>query len=187
MDGLGRRFTGGRRKKKRRGAVAVAAVAVAAAVAASVVGYSYYIDYLRAKGAAFSAEIESIQDDLAAMQEAFEAVAAGFEAGEIAEEELEARAEAHFESLDSLLKRYDALDPPAPFAASVDLFRLSAESQLERDREEVRWLLTGDAAHDERAGRLHQDAFAYELSALAEFKEAQSGGGGGGGGQDPAP
>ena len=173
---------------KGRAALAVAAVAVAAAVAASVVGYSYYVDYVRAKGAAFSAEIESIQADLAAMQEGFEADASGFAAGEIAGKEFDARAEDHFESLEALLKRYDALDPPAPFAASVDLFRLSAEAQLERDREEVLWLRTGDAAHDERADRLHQDAFAYELSALAEFKEAQSGGGGGGGGgQEPAP
>lgn len=150
---------------------------MAAAVAASIVGYNYYIDYTRAKGAAFSAEIESIQADLAAMQEAFEADVSGFEAGEIGAGELASRAEGHFAGLEALIGRYGALDPPAPFVASVDLFRLSAEAQLERDREALLWLQTGDEAHDERADRLHQDAFAYELSALAEFKGAQSSGG----------
>ena len=178
MEGLGRRHTKKRSGNRRPArAAALAAAAAAAVVAASVVGYVYYVDYTRAKGAAFSAEIESIQADLAAMQESFEADTSGFAAGEAAGGELAARAEEHFESFERLLERYDSLDPPAPFAASVDLFRLSAEAQLERDREEVLWLQTGDAAHDERADRLHQDAFAYELSALAEFKEAQSGGG----------
>lgn len=162
-------------RKKTRGRIAIAAAA--AAVAASVVGYSYYVDHVRAKGAAFSAEIESIQDDLASMQKEFEAYTAGLAAGDIDSGGLEDRAAAHFAALEGLVARYDALDPPVPFAASVDLFRLSAEAQLERDREIVLWLQTGDAAHDERADRLHQDSFAYELSALAEFKKAQSGGG----------
>ena len=177
--GRRKRAWGGGRRKRARGRAALVA-AVAAAVAASVVGYNYYADHVRAKGAAFSAEIESIQDDLAAMQEEFEAYTGGIAAGEIDAGEIEGQSEAHFAALESLIGRYDALDPPAPFAASVDLFRLSAEAQLERDREVVLWLQTGDAEHDERADRLHQDAFAYELSALAEFKGAQSGGGGGG-------
>lgn len=159
------------RKRQRR---RVALAAVAAAIVASIAGYNYYADYTRAKGAAFSAEIESIQADLAAMQEGFEADVSGFEAGEVSAGELAARAEAHFAGLEGLIGRYDALDPPAPFVASVGLFRLSAEAQLERDREALLWLQTGDKAHDERADRLHQDAFAYELSALAEFKDAQS-------------
>lgn len=172
-----------KKRQKRR----IALAAAAAAIVASAAGYSYYADYTRAKGAAFGAEIESIQADLAAMQEGFEADTSGFEAGEITAAELDARAEAHLAGLEHLVGRYDALEPPAPFVASVDLFRLSAEAQLERDREVILWLRTGDAAHDERADRLHQDAFAYELSALAEFKEAQSGGrsGGSGGGSPP--
>lgn len=170
-------------KKRQRRRVALAAVA--AAIVASIAGYNYYIDYTKAKGAAFSAGIESIQADLASMQERFEADVSGFKAGDVSAGELAARAEAHFAGLEGILERYDALDPPAPFAASVGLFRLSAEAQLERDREALLWLQTGDEAHDERADRLHQDAFAYELSALAEFKDAQSTGGGSGQGADP--
>ena len=161
-----------KKRHKRR----IAAAAVAAALVGAVVGYSYYIDYVRAKGAAFSAEIESIQDDLAAMQASFESDTTLFESGEIDMGELEGRAEAHLAGLEELVSRYDRLDPPRPFMASVDLFKISAEAQLERDREVVLWLQTGDEAHNERADRLTQDAFAYELSALAEFKAAQSGG-----------
>lgn len=177
-------------KKKQRNRIALAAVA--AAIVAVVVGYNYYVDYVKAKGAAFSTGIESIQDDLAAMQARFESDTSAFRRGGIADGELAARAEAHFASMEELIARYDGLDPPRPFMASVDLFKLSAEAQLERDREAVLWLQTGDGVHDERADRLNQDAFAYELSALAEFKAAQAGreagaGGGGGAGQQPGP
>ena len=150
--------------------------AFAAAIVGAVAGYNYYVDYVKAKGAAFSSEIESIQGDLAAMQSSFESDTAMFRSGGISMAELDGRAGEHLAGLEELVTRYDRLDPPRPFMASVDLFRLSAEAQLERDREIVLWLRTGDKAHDERADRLNQDAFAYELSALAEFKAAQSGG-----------
>lgn len=160
-----------KKRHKRR----IAAAAVAAAIVGAAAGYNYYIDHVKAKGAAFSAEIESVQDDLAAMQAPFESDAAVFRRGEISNAEFEARAEEHLAGLEELVSRYDRLDPPRPFIASVDLFRLSAEAQLERDREVVLWLRTGDEAHNERADSLNQDAFAYEMSALAEFKAAQSG------------
>ena len=156
--------------------------AAAAAIVAIVVGYNYYVDYVKAKGAAFSAGIESIQGDLAAMQTLFESDTSMFKRGEITGGELAGRAEAHFAGMEDLIARYDRLDPPRPFIASVDLFRLSSEAQLERDREVLLWLQSGDKVHNERADRLNQDAFAYELSALAEFKAAQPGGQQGAGG-----
>ena len=81
----------------------------------------------------------------------------------------------HFEGMEELIQRYDKLSPPEPFESSVDLFKLSAQSQLGRDRQIALWIQTGDESYNIRADELHQESFAYELAALADFKSAQSG------------
>ena len=153
------------------------ALGAAAVLIAAVVGYNYHVDQVKARGAAFSADIVGIQDDLNALQVGFDADLAALRGGGIALDGFRERAGEHFAGMGGILERYDRLDPPGPFADSVAIFRLSAEAQLERDRETLLWLETGDESHDARADELHQAAFAHELAALAKFKEAQAGGG----------
>jgi len=77
--------------------------------------------------------------------------------------------------MEELISRYDTLMPPGAFEASVDVFRLSSESQLESDREYLLWIQTGNDAHLIRSDALIQESFEYEAAALGEFNRAKLG------------
>ncbi|ABK77131.1 conserved hypothetical protein [Cenarchaeum symbiosum A] len=157
---------------KGKGAVLAA---VAAAVILAAVGYNYHADQLRISGGIFGNELQAIQDDLTAQQDLFSAELASYEGGSSTRAEFLAASEGHFVEMDGILDRYDSLRPPPAFESSVELFRLSTESQIGRDQEVVLWVETGDPSHNLRADELHQESFAYELAALADYKAAQSG------------
>jgi len=50
---------------------------------------------------------------------------------------------------------------------------LSAETQLESDRYMIEWVRTGEDTAHIRSDSLLQQAFDYEMAALAKFKLAQ--------------
>ena len=77
--------------------------------------------------------------------------------------------------MQNLVNRYDDLAPPKPYESATDLFKLSTISQLERDRQEVLFITTGDSSYEVRANDLTQESFEYELAALADYKMAQTG------------
>jgi len=77
--------------------------------------------------------------------------------------------------MEKIIPRYDKLIPPEPYVTSVELFKLSTESQIESDREFIKWIETGDDSHMIRSESLIQEALQYELAALADYKDAQRG------------
>lgn len=157
----------------RRRYAAIAALAACAALAAAA-GLGQQADQARARGAAFGAAIESIQDDLRDQQTEFFAMKNSVGSG-VTREGFAEYAESHFAAMEDLVGRYGGLDPPAPFRPAVDLLRLSTESQLAGDREIALWVLTGDGSHDARATSLYQDALDLEASGLRLFADLQSG------------
>ncbi len=161
------------RKKKRRIALAVAA----AVVIGGIIAYNYHIDQVRIRGGVFGDQIKSIQDDLKTLQTEFAISAGDLREGKMAMPEFQEAAGVHLAEMEGILERYGSLDPPGPFAPSVELFRLSTQSQLERDRQIILWLETGDESYNIRADELHRESFTHELAALADFRAAQTGGG----------
>lgn len=150
-------------------------IAIVSVIIGIVVGYNYYIDQVKIKGGIFGNEIKIIQDDLTALQKKYSSDVKIYQEDGATLEEFTSAAEMHFEGMEELIQRYDKLSPPEPFESSVDLFKLSAQSQLGRDRQIALWIQTGDESYNIRADELHQESFAYELAALADFKSAQSG------------
>ena len=81
----------------------------------------------------------------------------------------------HISKIEELILRYDNLEPPYAFTSSVDLFKLSSQSQLEADKETIQWIKNKDKGAKIRSDSLFQDAFEFELAALAKFNAAKAG------------
>jgi len=81
----------------------------------------------------------------------------------------------HIEKMQNLISEYDGLTPPKQFAPSVELFKLSTQTQLDSDKEFIEWIMTNDTSHTIRSDSLLQESFEYEMSALGEFNAAKAG------------
>lgn len=160
------------KKKKKQNIVLVA---LAVITIAAVVSYNYYIDQNKVKGFNFGNELQQIQDDLKKLQNEFDSKMIQLEEGDLTKEEFLEYSKNHLSVLEKIIPRYSELLPPESFITSVKLFKLSTESQLESDREFIKWIETGDESHKLRSDSLIQEAFQYELSALAEYKAVQQG------------
>ena len=152
---------------------AVFVLAAAAALASAAVWQAYSAEQTRLAGQQFGVELAGIQDDLKSMQDRFVDLSSGWD-GMGAGEAKEAARE-HLSGMESLVSRYSELSPPAGFGPSVELFRMSAQSQLESDREYVEWLESGVEEHRIRSDALLQDAFEMETAALGKFDRAKKG------------
>jgi len=145
------------------------------AVVGSIAGYGYSAEQTRQAGFVFGNEILGIQESVSDQQSEFSSHVTRWEEGDLTEEEFADFASAHFKKMEELISRYDTLMPPGAFEASVDVFRLSSESQLESDREYLLWIQTGNDAHLIRSDALIQESFEYEAAALGEFNRAKLG------------
>jgi hypothetical protein len=76
--------------------------------------------------------------------------------------------------MQNFLIRYDNLSPPEPFVPSLQLFRLSTQTQLESDKMIQDWIQTGDNATRVKSDTLLQQSFQYEMNALQSFNNAKS-------------
>lgn len=160
-----------KKKKQLRVAWTLAAVIIIGAV----VGYNYYIDQIKIKGGIFSDQIESIQSDLKKLQTEFFTSVSIYKENDITKEEFLQYAKEHFENMEEIIGRYDTLEPPPPFISSVELFKLSTQSQLEADKQLALWIETGDESYDIRSNELYQESLSFEAAALSDFKSAQLG------------
>ena len=150
-------------------------IVIAAAIICSIIAYNYYIDQRNVKGFNFGNELQQIQDDVEKLQNDLSSKIVQWEEGDLSKEEILEYSENHILQMEKIIPRYDKLSPPEPYASSVELFKLSTESQIESDREFIKWIETGDEAFKIRADSLIQEALQYELAALADYKEAQLG------------
>lgn len=160
-------------KKNQKQNLALACIAVA--IIASLIGYNYSAEKTRQVGFTFGNDLFAIQQDLKVYQEQFSSTTALWKEGDISDEQIDEFARQHFEKMDELIARYGVLRPPASFASSVDLFKLSAESQLQSDKEYVLWMQTGDEQYLVRSDALIQESFAYDTAGLGAFNRAKQG------------
>ncbi|MGI0062702.1 MAG: hypothetical protein ACREBA_09660, partial [Nitrosotalea sp.] len=82
----------------------------------------------------------------------------------------------HILAVKNILPRYDDLKAPELFKPSLQLFRLSTETQIESDEALRGWIATGDNATSAKSDQLLQQSFQYEMNALQSYESAKTGG-----------
>jgi hypothetical protein len=160
-------------KKKKRNSIILGIIIVV--IIGLVVSFYYTAEQTRIKGFTFGNELQSIQEDLKKIQTDFESEVSMRQDGEISNDEFLEYSKTHVSKMEELISRYDTLEPPLTFTTSVELFKLSTQSQLEGDKETIQWVQTGDAGAKIRSDALIKEAFEYELEALAKFNAAKTG------------
>ena len=140
-----------------------------------VVGYYYSAEQTRTKGFIFGNDLQAIQEDLKRIQTDFQSEITIFQEGDSSTEEFSEYSQIHVSKMEELILRYDDLEPPTAFVSSVELFKLSTQSQLYSDKEMLQWIQNDDENAKIRSESLLQEAFEYELAALSKFNAAKGG------------
>jgi hypothetical protein len=160
-------------KKNKIQNIAIGIIAVAIIVL--IISYSYSTEQTKQKGLKFGNELAQIQQDVAALQTKFYSEKTKLDEGDITKEELLKYYDEHIQKFEEIISRYDKLTPPELFQSSVDLFKISAETQLKSDIEFISWITTGDEAAKIRSDTQIQEAYEYENLGLMEFQSAKTG------------
>ena len=145
------------------------------AIVAGIVFYNYSAEQTRQKGFVFGNELDKIQTDVKDLQDRFYSKKAQWEEGSITKEELFEYYEKHVKEFEEIISRYDGLMPPESFQASVDLLKLSSETQLDSDKQYIEWMKTGDESYKVRSDTQYQQALEYEMTGLVEYYSAKTG------------
>ena len=140
-----------------------------------VIVYYYSAEQTGIKGFTFGNNLQRIQEDLKKIQTDFQSEITVWEDGDISKDEFLEYSDAHISKMEELVSRYDILDPPEVFSSSVELFKLSTQSQLESDKEVIRWIQSGDMDAKIRSDSLMEESFGYEMAALAKFNAMKAG------------
>jgi len=148
---------------------------IAIVVIGLVIAYYYSAEQTRIKGFTFGNNLQRIQEDLKKIQIEFQSEITVLENGDISKDEFLEYSDMHISKMEELVFRYDALDPPEAFSSSVELFKLSTQSQLESDKEIIRWIQSGDMDAKIRSDSLMEESFGYEMAALAKFNAIKAG------------
>ena len=160
-------------KKSKKQNIILASVAIIIVVA--IAGYNYSVDQTKQKGFKFGNDLQKIQEDLKQLQIEFDSQVTQWKEGDLTKQELLEYSKTHIEKLQGLILRYGELTPPKQFSPSVELFKLSTQSQLDSDSEFIEWIKTNDTSHKIRSDSLLQESFEYETSALGEFNAEKVG------------
>lgn len=141
----------------------------------AIVAYNYSADQTKQKGFQFGNELAQIQQDVAELQSKFYSEKIKFDEGDITKEELSEYYKQHINKFEEIILRYDQLDTPELFESSVELFKISSETQLKSDIEYIKWIATGDESAKIRSDTQIQEAYEYENLGLVEFQLAKKG------------
>lgn len=160
-------------KKKKIQNITIGAVAVL--IVSAIIAYNYSADQTRQMGLQFGIELEGVQEDVRLLQEGFYSEKVKWEEGDITREQLLEFYDVHVADFRSVISKYDMLEPPELFKGSVELLKLSSETQLESDRQFIQWIKTGDESAKVRSDARLQESLEYELHGLVEFYSAKTG------------
>ncbi|NNM35929.1 MAG: hypothetical protein HKO48_02300 [Nitrosopumilus sp.] len=153
----------------------ISIVAIAILIIGAIIGYNYSAEQTKQKGFQFGNELAQIQQDVAELQSKFYSEKIKWEEGDISKEELLKYYEEHIEEFEKIISRYDELSTPELFESSVELFKISSETQLQSDIEYISWISTGDESAKVRSDTQIQEAYEYENLGLVEFQLAKAG------------
>ena len=160
-------------KKSKKQNIIIASIAII--IIGAIVGYNYSVDQTKQKGLKFGNELQQIQEEVKQLQTEFNSKIIQWKEGDLSQQELSEYSKIHIEKLQNVILKYDDLMPPKQFAPSVELFKLSTQTQLDSDKEFIEWIKTNDDSHKIRSDSLIQESFEYEMTALGEFNAAKVG------------
>lgn len=160
-------------KKSKKQNIIIASVAII--IIGAIAGYNYSVDQTKQKGLRFGNELQQIQEEVKQLQTEFNSKVIQWKEGDLSQQELSEYSKTHVEKLQNVILKYDGLIPPKQFAPSVELFKLSTQTQLDSDKEFIEWIKTNDTSHKIRSDSLIQESFEYEMTALGEFNAAKAG------------
>ena len=148
---------------------------IAIIIIGAIIAYNYSADQTKQKGFQFGNELSQIQQDVAELQTKFYSEKTKWDEGDITKEELLEYYEKHIDEFTNLISRYDNLNTPELFESSVELFKISSETQLASDIEYIKWITTGDESAKVRSDTQIQEAYEYENLGLVEYQLAKTG------------
>ena len=160
-------------KKKKIQSITIGIIAVV--MVSAVIAYSYTAEQTKQKGLQFGIELEIIQEDVRQLQAGFYSEKTKWEEGDITKGQLLEFYDGHLADFLGVIAGYDRLDPPELFRGSVELLKLSSETQMESDRQLIEWIKTGDESARIRSDAHLQESLEYELFGLVEFYSAKTG------------
>ena len=150
-----------------------AAIAVGVIIIGMSIFFVYSSEQATMRGQAFSKAIEFLQEDLRKQTHTFDSKVSMFNRGDISQDKFLEFAKNHEHEMEKIILRYDNLQTPKMFISSMELFKLSAETQFESEKYTIEWIKTGDDAAYIRSDSLWQQAVQYEQAALLEFNLVQ--------------
>lgn len=150
-------------------------LAIVIAIIIGIIIYSYSAEQTRQKGFQFGNELEQIQENVKELQTQFYSKKSQWEEGTLTKEELFQHYEEHVKKFEETILQYDKLNPPESFQSSVDLLKLSSQTQLDSDVNFIEWMKTGEEHYKVRSDSQYQEALEYEMSGLVEFYSAKTG------------
>lgn len=160
-------------KEKKIQNIVIASVAII--IIGSITAYNYSLEQTKQKGLQFGIGLEQIQEDVQQLQIKFYSEKTRWDEGDISKEELLEYYEKHLKKFKEIIFRYDVLVPPELFKSSVELLKISSETQLESDLQFIEWIKTGDESAKIRSDTQFQESLEYEMLGLVEFYSAKTG------------
>ena len=150
-----------------------AAIAVGVIVIGMSIFFVYSSEQAKMRGQAFGKAIEFLQEDLRKHTHMFDSKVSMFKRGDIEKDEFLEFAKNHENEMEKIILRYDNLQTPKLFVPSMELFKLSAETQFEADKYVMEWIRTGDETAQVRSESFYYQSLQYEQAALLEFNLVQ--------------
>ncbi len=150
-------------------------LAIVITIIIGIIIYSYSAEQTRQKGFQFGNELEQIQENVKELQTQFYSKKSQWEEGTLTKEELFQHYEEHVKKFEETILLYDKLNPPESFQSSVDLLKLSSQTQLDSDVNFIEWMKTGEDHYKVRSDSQYQESLEYEMSGLVEFYSAKTG------------
>ena len=123
-----------------------AAIAVGVIVIGMSIFFVYSSEQAKMRGQAFGKTIEFLQEDLRKQTHMFDSKVSMFKRGDISNNEFLEFGKNHENEMEKIILRYNNLQTPKKFIPSVELFKLSAETQLESEKYTIEWIKTDDDA-----------------------------------------
>jgi hypothetical protein len=150
------------------------AIAIGVIIIAIVIVVNYYLDQTQLSGQRFGDQLAQIQIDLKNETQSFDVHLTQYKNGHISKDQMLNITDSHITAVQNILPRYEQLKTPELFVPSLQLFKLSTETQIESDQALREWVVTGDNATYAKSNQLLQQSFQYEMNALQSYEDTKS-------------
>ena len=160
-------------KKNKIQNITIAAIGITIII--GIIAYNYSSEQTKQEGFQFGNDLAQIQEEVAELQTEFYSEKIQWDEGDITKEELVSYYDEHVEKFKKIISKYDNLSTPELFESSVELFKISSETQLKSDIEYIKWITTGDELAKIRSDAQIQESYEYENLGLVQFQLAKAG------------